>query len=96
MIGAVVGRTHIEAIQLSKLVKVVYEKLPTILTIDEAIAAGSYIAPWAEGHFLEHGGDVTEALTKAPRTLEGEARIGGQEHFYCQSHTCYSVALIGS
>ena len=90
MIGAVVGRTHIEAIQLSKLVKVVYEKLPTILTIDEAIAAGSYIAPWAEGHFLEHGGDVTEALAKAPRTLEGEARIGGQEHFYRQSQNLRS------
>lgn len=86
LIGAVLGRTQIEANQLAKMVKVTYEKLPTIFTIDEAIAAKSFIAPWTEGHELVQG-DVPAGFAKATHVLEGEARIGGQEHFYRQSHT---------
>jgi len=84
IIGTVAGRTHVEALQLAKLVKVTYEKLPTILTIDEAIAAQSFIAPWEKGHDLIKG-DVNAALQAAEFTIEGEARIGGQEHYYLES-----------
>jgi xanthine dehydrogenase/oxidase len=86
IIGVVTGRTQIEAWQIAKLVKVTYEKLTPILTIDEAIAAGSYIAPWAEGHTLVSGdAEAIFASTPAELQLSGEARIGGQEHFYLET-----------
>jgi xanthine dehydrogenase/oxidase len=85
IIGTVVGCTQIEAQQLAKMVNITYERLPAILTIDEAIAAKSFIPPWSDGHTLRHGGDVQAALAAAPHTLSGEARIGGQEHFYLET-----------
>ena len=84
VIGAVIGRTQIEATQLSRMVKVTYEKLTPILSIDDAIAANSYVAPWQDGHTLIQG-DVDAALAAAPNTLSGESRIGGQEHYYLES-----------
>jgi len=84
LIGITLGRTQIEAMQLAKLVKVEYEKLPTILTIDEAIAANSFIAPWEQGHIIESG-DVDAAMQASKHVLEGEGRCGGQEHFYLES-----------
>lgn len=83
VLGIVLGRTHIEALQISKLVRVQYEKLQPILTIEEAIAADSYIAPWEKGHTLVKG-DVDAAMSLAPHTLSGESKIGGQEHWYLE------------
>ena len=63
-------------------VQVEYEPLPAILSIDEAIAAGSFLT---DGDRL-HRGDAEAALRDASHRLDGELRIGGQEHFYLETN----------
>ena len=36
-------------------------------------------------------GDVDAALAKAEHTLEGEAYMGGQDHFYLETHGCIAI-----
>jgi xanthine dehydrogenase large subunit len=56
-------------------------ELPAILTMREALAAGSFLTdPLSIVH-----GDVPAALADAPHVLEGELEIGGQEHFYLET-----------
>ncbi|MGN6627203.1 MAG: xanthine dehydrogenase molybdopterin binding subunit, partial [Tepidisphaeraceae bacterium] len=75
----------VAAIELAKkLIRVEIEALTPILTIDEALAAESFIGPWRE----MHRGDLEHAFATAPHTLEGVIEIGGQEHFYLESQAC--------
>jgi xanthine dehydrogenase large subunit len=59
-----------------------YEPLAAILTIQEAIAQGSFQSSTLQAK----RGDVVAGLKTSPRTLEGELYIGGQEHFYLETH----------
>jgi len=58
-----------------------YRELSAILTIEEAIARGSF---HAGPHRLIRG-DAGEALAGSPHRLSGEIHIGGQEHFYLET-----------
>ncbi len=59
-----------------------YLALPAILTIEDAIAAGSFLA----GPCRLQRGTVEAGVAKnAAATIQGELRIGGQEHFYLES-----------
>src|SRR5207302_7460416 len=58
--------------QARRAVVVEMEELPRLLTIDEAIVAGSFLGG---GRKLERG-DVAAALASAPRTLSGELHVG--------------------
>ncbi len=66
-------------------VKLEIEPLPALFTIDDAIAAGSFIGP--ERTIAR--GDVDAAFEAATagggHTLSGTFHIGGQEHFYLES-----------
>ena len=62
-------------------VSVTYEPLPAILSIEQAIAAQSFLA---EPEFMRRG-DPERALEAAPLRLQGELFIGGQEHFYLET-----------
>jgi xanthine dehydrogenase large subunit len=68
-------------------VRVEYEVLPAILGIDEAIAAGSFIAP---PHVIARG-DVDAALAAAPVRLTGEVRTGAQDHFYLETQAALAI-----
>jgi xanthine dehydrogenase large subunit len=57
------------------------ESLPPLFSIDEAIAAESFIGPQR----VIQTGDPHAALAVAEHTLEGTLTIGGQEHFYLES-----------
>jgi len=57
-----------------------YEPLPALLTIDEAIAAGSYL----NDPLRLARGDLT-AIERSALRFDGELRIGGQEHFYLET-----------
>jgi xanthine dehydrogenase large subunit len=70
-----------------KAVVVEMEELPALLTIDDAIAADSYLGTPRR---LERG-DATAAMAKAEHKLEGVLEIGGQEHFYLESMACVAV-----
>jgi xanthine dehydrogenase large subunit len=78
----VLGET-LEAARLgAAAVEVEYEVLPSLLTLTEAIAAGSF-----QGHqpTLSRG-DAAGALDTAPRRFAGTFELGGQEHFYLETH----------
>ena|SRR6218665_2555460 len=59
--------------------------------LQEAIAAGSYHLPPKTVTF----GDVDGAMTRAEHVLEGEYRIGGQEHFYLETNATLAVPKDG-
>jgi xanthine dehydrogenase large subunit len=64
----------------ARLVKVEYEDLPAILSIEEAVEKQSFLLPPLG---LKRG-DATTAIAKAPHRLKGEINIGGQDHFYLE------------
>lgn len=59
-----------------------WEELPAIRTIDEAIAAASFIG--VERTIAR--GDATAALAAAPHRLSGTLVIEAADHFYLESH----------
>jgi xanthine dehydrogenase/oxidase len=68
-------------------VKVEYEDLPAILSIEEAIEAESFY-----GHYrFIKCGDTEEAFKNADHVFEGISRMGGQEHFYLETNACLAI-----
>ncbi|KAF2133020.1 xanthine dehydrogenase/oxidase [Dothidotthia symphoricarpi CBS 119687] len=92
VIGMVYAETALEAQMAAKAVKIEYEVLPPILTIDEAIAADSF---FAHGKFLRKGlaidDKMEEAFAQCDKIFEGVTRMGGQEHFYLETNAALSV-----
>ena len=63
------------------------EPLPAILTIDDALAAESYVLPPV--HVTR--GDAAAGLARAPHRLRGTVRSGGQDHFYLEGQIAMAV-----
>lgn len=68
-------------------VKVEYEDLPAIFTIEEAIEKESYF----DHYRYINVGDVDKAFKEADHVFSGVARMGGQEHFYLETNACVAV-----
>lgn len=83
-IALVTADTREAAQEARERIRVQYERLEPILSIDEARAAGSFIA----GSRKIERGDVEQALSKAPRRLEGKVILRGADHFYLESQAC--------
>ena len=81
-IAGVLAQTVDAARQGAERVRAEYEPLPAILTIEDAIAAGSFLT---EPHRLARG-DVSVIASSALR-FEGELTLGGQEHFYLETQS---------
>jgi xanthine dehydrogenase large subunit len=62
-------------------VRVIYEPMPAILSIEQALAAESFLA----GPDHMRRGEPESALAASPERLEGELFVGGQEHFYLET-----------
>ncbi|TIA59506.1 xanthine dehydrogenase [Aureobasidium pullulans] len=71
----------------ARAVKVEYEELPAIFTIEEAILAESYFNHY---RYIQNG-DVDKAFAEADHVFTGVARMGGQEHFYLETNACVAV-----
>jgi xanthine dehydrogenase large subunit len=76
----VLGETLEAAQRGAARVRVAYEPLPAILTIHQAIDAGSFLT---EPLCLTRG-DVSAIEVSACR-IDGELAMGGQEHFYLET-----------
>lgn len=77
----------------ARAVKVHYEDLPAIFTIEEAIAQQSYFQHYryinkGEG---EEGKFDESVWEKADHVFSGVVRMGGQEHFYLETQACAVV-----
>jgi xanthine dehydrogenase large subunit len=77
----VAAESHLLARKAAALAVVEIDEETPILTIDEALAAGSI---FEEGPRVYAKGDVDAALARAARIVEGSVEIGGQEHFYLE------------
>ncbi len=77
----VVAETEEQARLACGQVDVRYEPLPTVLTIEEAIAQQAFLT---DVEVMQRG-DVATAIGRAAHTLEGELFVQGQEHFYLET-----------
>ncbi|KAL4225353.1 hypothetical protein ACF0H5_016042 [Mactra antiquata] len=92
LIGAVLAVTREIARKATYLVKVEYEDLPAILTIEDAIANNSY---FGERQFLEEG-DIQKGFNESDHVVTGEYRTGHQEHFYLEPQSAYAIPKVES
>lgn len=89
VVGAVVADTQSLAQRAARKVKVEYEDVqPVIITIEQAIEHKSYFPNYPR--FTEIG-DVEKAFKEAEHIYEGSCRMGGQEHFYLETHASLAV-----
>lgn len=87
VIGIVVAYTQAHAQEAARLVKVDYEPLPAVLTIEQAIDAKSF---FVRDRILARG-SVDEGMAEAEHVFSGEVRMGGQEHFYMETQAVLCV-----
>ncbi len=73
------------------LAAVEYEDLPAVLTVEQALARGSFVLPT---QVLRRGRSAA-ALARAPGRLRGRLAIGGQEHFYLEGQVAMAVPREG-
>ncbi|XP_015117328.1 xanthine dehydrogenase [Diachasma alloeum] len=89
IIGAIIAGDQATAQKAARLVKIDYEDLePVIVSIEDAIEAKSFVQGTPKSI---RDGDIDEAFAGADHVLEGEVRIGGQEHFYLETHAILAV-----
>jgi xanthine dehydrogenase large subunit len=88
----VVAETHLAARKAARLGKVTYRELPALLTVDDALAAGSR---FEQGPVIWQKGDATGAIAKAATLVEGSFEVGGQEHFYLEGQVAAAIPQEG-
>ena len=86
-VAVVVARNMLYAREAAHKAKVLVKELPAILTIDEAMAAQSFVMP-AKGITR---GDAAAAIAAAPHKLKGSTETGQQEQFYLEGQITYAV-----
>ncbi len=86
-VAVVVAREMLYAREAAHKAKVLVKELPPILTIDEAMAAKSFVMP-PKGITR---GNASEAIAKAPRKVKGSTETGQQEQFYMEGQITYAV-----
>jgi xanthine dehydrogenase large subunit len=82
----VLGETQEAARLGAAAVEVDYEPLPSLVTVAEAIEAGSFQGAQP----TVSRGDTSTALATAAHRFSGEFEFGGQEHFYLETHASFA------
>ena len=77
---AVAATSYDRARKAARLATVEYEALEAVLTIEQGLAAQSFVRP----SHTQQRGDATAALAQADNVLCGEIQIGGQEQMYLE------------
>ncbi len=88
----VAATSHLAARRAVRLARIDYRELPALLTLDDALAAGSR---YEEGPRIYGRGDVAAAIAAAPVTVAGRFEIGGQEHFYLEGQAALALPQEG-
>jgi len=86
-IGMILADSAKHAEAAARAVKVEYEELPAIFTIEEAIMQESYFDHY---RFIKNG-NAEGAFSTADHVFSGVVRMGGQEHFYLETQACVVV-----
>ncbi|NWY50174.1 AOXB oxidase, partial [Chionis minor] len=91
IICAVVAESVTQAKCGAEKVKIVYEDLEPILTIEDAVKHKSYIT---EERKIEKG-DIEKGFKSADEIIEGsELHMGGQEHFYLETNSVLVIPRV--
>ena len=86
-VGAVAAEDFETAVRAARAVSLQIEELPPVLDVEQAHEAGSYVIP----EQVVALGDCDAGLAKAERVIEGRLDMGGQDHFYLETHIAYAV-----
>jgi xanthine dehydrogenase large subunit len=86
-VAVVVAREMLYAREAAHNAKVLVKELPAILTIEEAMAAQSFVMP-PKGITR---GDAAQAIANAPHKIKGSTATGQQEQFYLEGQITYAV-----
>jgi xanthine dehydrogenase large subunit len=86
-IVVIAAETHAHANAAKRAIKIEYEELSPILTIEEAIAAKSFLG---DTRYIRRG-DADAAMATAEHVLEGVFENQGQDHFYLESQAALVV-----
>ncbi len=86
-VAAVAAATLDQARAAAGLVRVEYEELPAVLTVEDAIEKELYVSPVQ----TMQRGDAEAALAGAPHRLSGTFRCGGQDHFYLEGQIALAI-----
>lgn len=85
---AVIAETRDAARRAARLARIEYRDLPFWTDVDAALANEAPLV--TPGMVLKRGEPEAE-LDKAEHRLQGSMRIGGQEHFYLESHIALAI-----
>ncbi|KAK3297838.1 molybdopterin binding aldehyde oxidase/xanthine dehydrogenase [Chaetomium fimeti] len=86
-IGLILATSAARAAEGARAVKVEYEELPAVFTIEEAIEKESFFEFFRE---LKKG-DSEGAFKNCDHVFTGTTRMGGQEHFYLETNACVAI-----
>ena len=86
-VALAVGRTPRIAEQAAAGIRVVYEELKPILSVEAALAIGSLYVPERR---IEKG-NVEKGFARSDHVLEGKVQTGAQEHFYLETQRCLAI-----
>ncbi|KAI0484294.1 xanthine dehydrogenase [Xylariaceae sp. FL0804] len=86
-IAVVLATSRAKATEGARAVRIEYEDLPAIFTMEEAIEKESF----HEFYRTIKNGDTEEAFKNSDYTFTGVTRMGGQEHFYLETNACVAV-----
>ncbi|WP_313312372.1 xanthine dehydrogenase molybdopterin binding subunit [Pulveribacter sp.] len=89
VIGLVVADSVMAARRAARKVKLDIAPLPAVLTVQDALAAQSWVLPPVH----VRRGDAAGALAASPHRLQGRMEVGGQEHFYLEGQIAYALPL---
>lgn len=89
-IGVIVAEDQATAQAAARKVHIEYEELqPIIVTIEDAIKHNSFYKQFPK---TLRKGDVKTAFDNPNHVIiEGECRMGGQEHFYLETHAAFAI-----
>ena len=88
----VVAENHLAARRAARLGRPDIRPLSAILTVDQALAAGSH---FEGGPVIWEKGCAAAAIAAAVRSVEGRIEIGGQEHFYLEGQAALALPQEG-
>ncbi|GBP61903.1 Xanthine dehydrogenase [Eumeta japonica] len=89
-IGVIVGENQAIAQAAARMVRIDYEELqPIIVTIEDAIKHKSFYSQYPK---TITRGDVESVFDDEHNVIiEGQCRMGGQEHFYLETHAAFAI-----
>ncbi|MBD9373158.1 xanthine dehydrogenase molybdopterin binding subunit [Rhizobium sp. ARZ01] len=85
---AVIAKTREAARRAALLAKIEYRDLPHWTDVTDTLENGAQLV--TDPLTLSRG-DADAALAQAPRRIDGQVRIGGQDHFYLEGHIALAI-----